>query len=80
MKATITHRLTSNTLITRLNTALVLIALAMITGCGQKGPLILEQVPVDQVQAPLENSTEKIPVETPAEAANSGNTSESESE
>ena len=80
MKAKITHRLTSNTLIARLSAALVVISLTMITGCGQKGPLILEQVPIDQVQAPLENSTEKIPVETPADAANAGNAAESEVE
>ncbi|MFT4636149.1 MAG: putative small lipoprotein YifL [Arenicella sp.] len=45
-----------------LRSSLVIVALAAISGCGQKGPLILDQVPVDQTQAPLENSTNQIPL------------------
>ena len=45
-----------------LRSSLVIVALATISGCGQKGPLILDQVPVDQTQAPLENSTNQIPL------------------
>jgi predicted small lipoprotein YifL len=45
-----------------LRSSLVIVALAAISGCGQKGPLILDQVPVDKTQAPLENSTNQIPL------------------
>ncbi len=68
MKATIKRRLTKSVPSTLLNASLAIVVLAAISGCGQKGPLVLEQVPIDQVQAPLENAIERIPVETPAEA------------
>lgn len=56
-------------LTTLLRTSLVVIALAAASGCGQKGPLILEQVPVDETQAPIENTTEQVPVVAPAPTA-----------
>jgi len=68
MKATIKRRLTKSVPSTLLNASLAIVVLAAISGCGQKGPLVLEQVPIDQVQAPLENAIGRIPVETPAEA------------
>ena len=52
-------KITANKNLTALlRSSLVIVALAAIGGCGQKGPLILDQVPVDQTQAPLENSTD----------------------
>jgi predicted small lipoprotein YifL len=54
----------------------VIVALAAFTGCGQKGPLILEQLPIDQTQAPLENSIDQIPVETPAATEEASSASE----
>ena len=62
MNSTITNTRTK-TLTTLLRTSLVIVTLAAASGCGLKGPLILEQVPVDQTQAALENSIEPIPVE-----------------
>jgi predicted small lipoprotein YifL len=53
-------------LTTLLRTSVVVIALAAVGGCGQKGPLVLEKVPVDETQAPIENSPEQIPVVAPA--------------
>ena len=56
-------KITANKNLTALlRSSLVIVALAAIGGCGQKGPLILDQVPVDQTQAPLENSTDQIPL------------------
>jgi len=52
-----------------LRRGLFLIALAALSGCGQKGPLVLEQIPADQIQAPLENEIDRIPVESTTEAA-----------
>lgn len=62
---------------TRLRTSFIIIALASFSGCGQKGPLILEQLPVDPTQATLENSIDQIPLETPAQAADESATTES---
>ena len=53
-------------LTTLLRTGLVAVTLALTSGCGQKGPLILEQVPVDETQAPIGNTDEQVPVVTPA--------------
>ena len=53
-------------LTTLLRTGLVAVALALTSGCGQKGPLILEQVPVDETQAPIGNTDDQVPVVTPA--------------
>ncbi|MBL4672133.1 MAG: hypothetical protein JKX81_07705, partial [Arenicella sp.] len=53
-------------LTTLLRSSLVVIALAAASGCGQKGPLILEQVPIDETQAPIENAAEQVPVVAPA--------------
>ncbi len=57
------------TVTTLLRASFVIFSIAALSGCGQKGPLVLEQVPVDQTQAPLENSIDQIPLETPDEAA-----------
>ncbi len=57
-----------NSTITLIRASLAVMALLAVSGCGQKGPLVLEQIPVDQVQAPLENSIDQIPVEKPAPA------------
>ncbi len=43
---------------------LIIVSVIGLSSCGQKGPLILEEVPVDQTQPPLENSLDVIPVET----------------
>lgn len=51
------------TLTNILRMGLILATVILFSGCGQKGPLILEQVPVDQTQEPLENSTDEVPVE-----------------
>ncbi|MFQ3245570.1 MAG: putative small lipoprotein YifL [Arenicella sp.] len=48
---------------TLLRTSLVVIALAALSGCGQKGPLILERVPVDETQGPIDSAAEQVPVE-----------------
>lgn len=53
---------------TLLRTSLVTAALITLSACGQKGPLILETIPVDPSQATLENSIDQIPLETPAQA------------
>ena len=55
------------TLSTLLRISLSIIVLAAVSGCGLKGPLVLEQVPVEQTQAPAENSIEQIPLETPTQ-------------
>jgi predicted small lipoprotein YifL len=52
-------------LTTRLRYSLMVIALAAVSGCGQKGPLILERIPVAETQAPLENTNDEIPLVTP---------------
>jgi len=49
------------------NVSFALISLMALSACGQKGPLVLEQVPVDATQAPLESAIDAIPVETPAQ-------------
>lgn len=54
-------------LTTLLPTSLVVIAFATLSGCGLKGPLVLEQVPIEKTQAPFENSIDPIPVETPTQ-------------
>lgn len=43
--------------------ALLLAGLFLITACGQKGPLILDELPTEKTQAPLENANDVIPVE-----------------
>lgn len=48
-----------------LRTSLAIGILTAISACGLKGPLVLEELPIDQTQAPLENSIDSIPVETP---------------
>lgn len=53
-------------LTTLLRTCLVVIALTALSGCGKKGPLILEQVPVNETQTTVENNAEQIPVVAPA--------------
>lgn len=45
-----------------LRTTLIVLGLVAVTACGQKGPLILDEVPTDTTQQPLENSTDEIPV------------------
>lgn len=66
---------------TLLRTGLITAALITLSACGQKGPLILEAIPVDQTQATLENSIDQIPLETPDQEANeSENTSTSTTE
>jgi len=57
------------------NLGFTLLILLGLSACGQKGPLVLERVPVDATQAPLESSIDTIPVETPEEDSES--TSES---
>ena len=37
--------------------------LLLLTACGQKGPLVLDKLPTEQTQAPLENTNDVIPVE-----------------
>jgi len=70
-----------NSTIKSVSASLAVIALLAVSGCGQKGPLVLEQIPVDQVQAPLENSIDQIPVEKPApvETTTTENTSQADS-
>ncbi len=66
-----------NTLLTTLlRTSLVTAALITISACGQKGPLILEQIPAEQSQATLENSIDEIPLETPSQATSESATEE----
>jgi predicted small lipoprotein YifL len=55
----------NTSLTTLLRFSLIVIALAAASGCGQKGPLILEQIPVAETQAPLENTNDEIPLVTP---------------
>ena len=68
------------TLTTLLRASLVMVTLMAFSGCGLKGPLVLEQRPVDQTQAPLENSIDQIPLETPAEINAAQSNSESSTE
>ena len=55
------------TLTTLCHASLAAITLTTLSSCGLKGPLVLEQVPVEKTQAPFDNSTDQIPVELPAE-------------
>lgn len=64
------------TLTTLIRTSLVIIALVTFSSCGQKGPLVLEKVPVETSQAPIENSIDSIPLETPDQAASGADTEE----
>lgn len=42
----------------------VLITSALVlSACGQKGPLVLEEIPANKTQTPLENTNDVIPVE-----------------
>jgi len=43
-------------------TCLTFLALLALSSCGQKGPLVLEELPVEKVQQPFENSTDVVPV------------------
>lgn len=54
-------------LTTLLPASLIVTAFATLGGCGLKGPLVLEQVPIEKTQAPFENSIDPIPVETPTQ-------------
>lgn len=47
-----------------LRASLITFGLASLVGCGQKGPLILEEVPEDKTQQPLENTPDEVPVVT----------------
>lgn len=48
---------------------LLTLGLACLVACGQKGPLILEQVPTDKLQQPLESTPDEVPVVSEEEAA-----------
>ena len=65
MNITITKSPRTN-LTTLLHTCLLVIALTALSGCGKKGPLILEQVPVKATQTTVENDAEQVPVVAPA--------------
>ena len=45
-----------------LRACVLILGLASLVGCGQKGPLILEQVPTDKLQQPLQSTPDEIPV------------------
>lgn len=57
------------TLTKLLRAGLVIVSLALLSSCGLKGPLVLEQQPVEKTQAPLENSIDQAPVETEVEVS-----------
>ena len=50
------------------NISFALVSLIALSACGQKGPLVLEEIPIDATQAPLESAIDAIPVETPSVA------------
>jgi predicted small lipoprotein YifL len=39
------------------------LGLLLLTACGQKGPLVLDKLPTEQTQVPLENTNDVVPVE-----------------
>jgi len=58
-----------NTTTKVLRTNFIIISLMALSSCGLKGPLVLDQIPVDKTQAPVENGIDSLPVETPVDAA-----------
>ena len=45
-----------------LRTSLLTLGLLSLIGCGQKGPLILEKLPTEATQQPLQNTPDEVPV------------------
>jgi len=61
---------------TLLRISLTVFASLVLIGCGQKGPLVLEELPEQKVQQPFENSTDQIPVKKDGETEAGSDTAE----
>lgn len=47
----------------KITLCMLTLGLLVLTACGQKGPLVLEKLPTEKIQTPLENTNDVVPVE-----------------